>query len=156
MEDIVAGRPGFHSILLSGRNLEKSRKNQAKNFGKEWKKWLTFTKPFDIIELASSDGAELLPGKRREERNKKLLTNGRRYDRVSELPLRPGSDRRSQQRRTLKTEQYVKPWKFLKNGLGFGPWMRTFRTKTLKTVERFKISQAKFWTRIKQRKRPVF
>ena len=40
---------------------------------------------------------------------KKLLTNGRRYDRVSELPLRPGSDRRSQQRRTLKTEQYVKP-----------------------------------------------
>ena len=36
------------------------------------------------------DGAELLPGKRREERNKKLLTNGRRYDRVSELPLRPG------------------------------------------------------------------
>ena len=46
--------------------------------------------------------------KRFEKRWKKLLTNGWTCDKMSELPLR-------RQQRTLKTEQYVKPWKFLKN-----------------------------------------
>ena len=44
--------------------------------------------------------------------------------------------------------------KILKKWPRFWPWMRTFRTKTLKTVERFKISQAKFWTWIEQRRFP--
>ena len=36
---------------------------------------------------------------------KKLLTSKNAYDKIYELSLR-------QQQRTLKTEQYVKPWKF--------------------------------------------
>ena len=54
-----------------------------------------------------------------------------------------------QQQRTLKTEQYVKPWKFLlkmaKRLYGHEWEHSEWKPKT--TVERFKISQAKFWTR---------
>ena len=54
--------------------------------------------------------AELLKKRRfwkRKTKNKlkKLLTSKNAYDRIYELSLR-------EQQRTLKTEQYVKPWKF--------------------------------------------
>ena len=53
-----------------------------------------------------------------------------------------------QQQRTLKTEQYVKPWKFLlKMAIRFyGHEWEHSEWKPKTTVERFKISQAKFWT----------
>ena len=41
---------------------------------------------------------------------KKFLTNRKRYDRINELPLRTKATTKQS---SLKTEQYVKPWKFL-------------------------------------------
>ena len=41
---------------------------------------------------------------------KKFLTNRKRYDRINELPLRMKATTKQS---SLKTEQYVKPWKFL-------------------------------------------
>ena len=41
---------------------------------------------------------------------KKFLTNRKRYDRMNELLLK---NREQQKQSSLKTEQYVKPWKFL-------------------------------------------
>ena len=54
--------------------------------------------------------AELLKKRRfwkRKTKNKikKLLTSKNAYDNINKLSMR-------QQQRTLKTEQYVKPWKF--------------------------------------------
>ena len=63
--------------------------------------------------------AELLKKRRfwkRKTKNKlkKLLTSKNAYDRIYELSLR--------QQRTLKTEQYVKPWKFYEQRLLVKPW----------------------------------
>ena len=45
-----------------------------------------------------------------QKRWKKFLTNRKRYDRINELLLK---NREQQKQSSLKTEQYVKPWKFL-------------------------------------------
>ena len=68
-----------------------------------------------------------------------MLTKSIAYDNINKLSMR-------QQQRTLKTEQYVKPWKFLKNK---GFWLslevqENIQNKTKTTVITVKISQANF------------
>ena len=90
---------------------KKSQQNKKNNKYRKivdnpWKLWYHNIRPWDKGKSIEEIRAETQTGFwERLKIKKKLLTKSIAYDNINKLSMR-------QQQRTLKTEQYVKPWKF--------------------------------------------